>query len=334
MKNQWIIFREYLNYLSFLKLKNYFLLFISFHISRFSKKPAIWGYPTTLSIEPTTSCNLRCPECPSGLRSFTRPTGMLEYALFQKIMDQSKDTLTYMHLYFQGEPFLHPKFLDMIRYANGSGVFTATSTNAHYINEKNVDQIIDSGLKQMIVSMDGLSQEVYEDYRIGGSLEKVQKGLILLLRRKKERGKTFPRIILQFLVTGKNEHQIPDLKKWADKIGVDELQLKSTQIYGFESGSELIPKNQDYSRYVPNGNGTWKLKKEIQNKCWRMWQGAVLTWDGRMLPCCFDKDGQHVMGKIQDNSMKDIWRNASYNTFRKQLLHDRTQIEICKNCTE
>ena len=249
-------------------------------------------------------------------------------------MDQSKDTLTYMHLYFQGEPFLHPKFLDMIRYANGSGVFTATSTNAHYINEKNVDQIIDSGLKQMIVSMDGLSQEVYEDYRIGGSLEKVQKGLILLLRRKKERGKTFPRIILQFLVTGKNEHQIPDLKKWADKIGVDELQLKSTQIYGFESGSELIPKNQDYSRYVPNGNGTWKLKKEIQNKCWRMWQGAVLTWDGRMLPCCFDKDGQHVMGKIQDNSMKDIWRNASYNTFRKQLLHDRTQIEICKNCTE
>ena len=111
-------------------------------------------------------------------------------------------------------------------------------------------------------------------------------------------------------------------------------QLKTAQIYGFEKGSELIPQNHEYSRYVPNGNGTWKLKKSLQNKCWRMWQGAVFTWDGRMLPCCFDKDGQHVMGKIQDNQLKHIWRNSIYNAFRKQLLDDRSQIEICKNCTE
>lgn len=259
---------------------------------------------------------------------------MLEYALFKKIIDQSKDTLTYLHLYFQGEPFLHPKFLEMIRYADKSGVYTSTSTNAHYINEKNVDQIIDSGLKQMIVSMDGISQEVYESYRIGGNLEKVQMGLSLVLNRKKERKKQFPRIILQFLVTGKNENQIPELKVWAKNIGVDELQLKTAQIYEFENGSELIPQNHKYSRYVPNGNGTWKLKKEIQNKCWRMWQGAVFTWDGRMLPCCFDKDGQYVMGEIQQNNLSDIWRNDSYRSFRKQLLNDRSQIEICKNCTE
>ncbi|WP_373496704.1 radical SAM/SPASM domain-containing protein [Aquiflexum sp.] len=319
--------------MSFHKLNNYFLLFISFHLSRFTKNPTIWGYPTTLSIEPTTSCNLRCPECPSGLRNFTRPTGMLEYALFQKIIDQSKDSLTYIHLYFQGEPFLNPAFLNMIRYADDSGVFTSTSTNAHYISDKNVDQTIDSGLKQLIVSMDGLSQDVYEEYRIGGNLEKVQKGLTLILKRKREKNTQFPRIILQFLVTGKNEHQIPDLKFWAKDIGVDELQLKTAQIYDFENGSDLIPKNLEYSRYLPTKNGTWKLKKEIRNKCWRMWQGAVMTWDGRMLPCCFDKDGQHIMGKIQKNPLKDIWNNASYNSFRKQLLNDRTQIEICKNCT-
>jgi radical SAM protein with 4Fe4S-binding SPASM domain len=320
--------------MSFLKLKNYLLLITSFHLSRISKKPIIWGYPTTLSIEPTTSCNLRCPECPSGLRSFTRPTGMLDLYLFEKIIDQSRETLTYMHLYFQGEPFLHPKFTEMIRYADNSGIFTATSTNAHYISVKNVDKIIDSGLKQLIVSMDGISQEVYEEYRIGGSLEKVQKGLTLILKRKKDLKTLFPRIVLQFLVTGKNEHQIPELKKWANNIGVDELQLKTAQIYGFEKGSELIPKNMEYSRYIPNGDGTWKLKKDIQNKCWRMWQGAVITWDGRMLPCCFDKDGQHVMGKIPDNRLKDIWKNTSYYAFRKQLLDDRSQIEICRNCTE
>lgn len=259
---------------------------------------------------------------------------MLDKQVFRQIIDQTKDHLTYLHLYFQGEPFLHPNFPELIRYADKSGIFTSTSTNGHYLNQKNVNAIIDSGLKQLIVSMDGITQEIYQDYRIGGKLAKVEEGLKQLIHRKKEIKKNFPRIILQFLVTGKNEHQIPELKIWAIKVGVDELQLKTTQIYDFENGSELIPQDTQYSRYVLSDNGTWKLKKKIQNKCWRMWQGAVFTWDGKMLPCCFDKDGRHVMGKIQENHVEDIWRNYAYNTFRKQLLNDRSQIEICKNCTE
>lgn len=297
-------------------------------------KPKIWGYPTTLSIEPTTSCNLRCPECPSGLRSFSRPTGMIEEQLFRDIIDQSKDYLTFLHIYFQGEPFLHPKFLDMVSYADKNRVFTSTSTNAHYLNEKNVAAILTSGLKQLIVSMDGITQEIYEDYRVGGNLKKVKEGLTLLLQKRKASNQYFPRIVLQFLVTGKNEHQIPALKDWAKEIGVDELQLKTTQIYDFENGSPLIPSDHRYSRYLPKGDGTWKLKQKIENKCWRMWQGAVFTWDGRMLPCCFDKDGQHVMGKIGKNSFKEIWKNETYSEFRLQLLKDRSQIDICKNCTE
>ncbi|WP_249719740.1 radical SAM/SPASM domain-containing protein [Aquiflexum sp. TKW24L] len=320
--------------MSFKKLSNYLLLFSSYHLSRISGNPKIWGYPTTLSVEPTTSCNLRCPECPSGLRSFTRPTGMIEKQLFQNIIDQSKDYLTYLHIYFQGEPFLHPKFMDMVSYADKNKVFTSTSTNAHYLNEKNVKSILDSGLKQLIVSMDGITQEIYEDYRIGGNLEKVKAGLELLIQKRKEAKLHFPRIVLQFLVTGKNEHQIPALKDWAKDIGVDELQLKTTQIYDFENGSPLIPKDHKYSRYLPKGDGTWKLKKEIENKCWRMWQGAVFTWDGNMLPCCFDKDGQHVMGKITLTNLKEIWNNEIYSLFRKQLMDDRSQIDICKNCTE
>jgi radical SAM protein with 4Fe4S-binding SPASM domain len=259
---------------------------------------------------------------------------MIEEQLFQNIIDQSKDYLTYLHIYFQGEPFLHPRFLDMVSFADKNMVFTSTSTNAHYLNEKNVAAILDSGLKQLIVSMDGITQEIYEDYRIGGNLEKVKKGLCLLLEKRKESKLLFPRIVLQFLVTGKNEHQIPALKDWAIEVGVDELQLKTTQIYDFENGSPLIPNDHRYSRYLPNGDGTWRLKKKIENKCWRMWQGAVFTWDGKMLPCCFDKDGQHVMGKIENKGIKEIWRNENYTGFRRQLMEDRSQIDICKNCTE
>jgi len=334
VKNQWIIARALFDYLTFGKAVNLITLWFSFHWSRMTKKPQILGLPTTLSIEPTTSCNLRCPECPSGLRSFTRPTGMLQPELYQKVIDQASSHLTWLHLYFQGEPYLHPRFLDLVRYADRKGIFTSTSTNAHYLTEKNIRETLDSGLKQLIVSMDGISQEIYEKYRVGGSLEKVQLGLTSLIENREQEGRNFPRIVLQFLVTGQNEHQIPVLKAWAEKIGVDELQLKTTQIYDFENGSELIPSDLGYSRYISDGKGKWKLKKEIENKCWRMWQGAVVTWDGKVVPCCFDKDAQHVMGDLQTDPMKKIWQSEAYQHFRTQLLLDRSQIEICRNCTE
>lgn len=294
----------------------------------------MWGRPTSLSIEPTTSCNLRCPECPSGLRAFSRPTGMLQEQLFERVIDQVKGHVSWLHLYFQGEPFLNPRFLEMVRYADSGGIFTSTSTNAHYLGTKQVRGILESGLKQLIVSMDGITQEVYERYRVGGNLEKVQDGLKLLISEREKAKQNFPRIVLQFLVTGQNEHQLPALKSWAKSMAVDELQLKTTQIYDFEGGSELIPADLGYSRYVPSDGGRWQLKKKPENKCWRMWEGAVVTWDGKVVPCCFDKDAKHVMGELKNQSLASIWSSIAYFNFRKQLLSDRTQIEICRNCTE
>lgn len=334
MNNQWLTGTAFIGRLTFSKVLNLGLLWASFNISRIVGKSQMWGKPTTLSIEPTTSCNLRCPECPSGLRSFTRPTGMLQKSLYQKVISQSKSHLTWLHLYFQGEPFLNPDFLEMVRFADQNGIFTSTSTNAHYLSPKTVREIVQSGLGQLIVSMDGITQEIYSKYRIGGQLEKVQSGLILLLEERKRTGKLFPRVVLQFLVTGQNEHQITDMKRWAKEIGVDELQLKTTQIYDFKNGSELIPSDLNYSRYTPDGNGTWKLKKKIENKCWRMWQGSVVTWDGKVVPCCFDKDAQFVMGNLQKESLSSIWKSDSYQKFREQLLKDRSRLEICRNCTE
>lgn len=259
---------------------------------------------------------------------------MLQDQLFERIVLQSKDYLSWMHLYFQGEPFLNPRFLEMVKFADQHKIFTSTSTNAHFLTEETVKGILESGMKQLIVSMDGISQEIYQQYRIGGSLEKVKNGLELLISEREKSGQKFPRVVLQFLVTGQNEHQIPELKKWAAAMNVDELQLKTTQIYNFEDGSDLIPSDLNYSRYIPTENGKWKLKKKIENKCWRMWQGAVLTWDGKMVPCCFDKDANHVMGELQTQRLSDVWRSSSYQLFRNQLLEDRSQIEICRNCTE
>src|SRR5437868_11268640 len=148
----------------------------SYYLSKWTKKPIQWGLPVAISFEPTTSCNLRCPECPSGLRAFTRPTGMLKKDFFSETIDQLSRELLYLVFYFQGEPFLNPDFLDMVRYASSKKIYTATSTNAHYLNDDNARRTVESGLDRLIISIDGTTQQVYEQYRVGGSLEKVMEG--------------------------------------------------------------------------------------------------------------------------------------------------------------
>ncbi len=330
-------FTDSLNYVSKLtprRVWNMSKVISSYYYSMWSKKPVQWGLPISLSFEPTTSCNLRCPECPSGLRQFTRPTGMLQKDFFKDTMDEVGKDLTYLIFYFQGEPYLNPDFLDMVKYANNKNIYTATSTNAHYLNDANAKKTIESGLDRLIISIDGTTQDTYEQYRIGGNLEKVLEGARNVVKWKKELKSNTPFIIFQFLVVKPNQHQIEDVKKLGKEIGVDEVAFKTAQIYDYENGSNLIPTIDYYSRYAQNENGTYSIKNKMFNHCWKLWHSCVITWDGTVVPCCFDKDATHQLGDLKDSSFKQLWQGGKYHKFRTALLKGRGEIDICKNCTE
>ncbi|MTI22622.1 radical SAM protein [Fulvivirga sp. RKSG066] len=305
----------------------------SYLYAKITKKPVHWGMPVSVSFEPTTSCNLRCPECPSGLRSFTRPTGMLDGDFFKRTIDELKDTLTYLLFYFQGEPYLHPQFLELVSYASKNKIYTATSTNAHYLNDDNARKTVESGLDRLIISIDGTTQETYESYRIGGKLEKVLEGTQNIVKWKKALKSKTPHVIFQFLVVKPNQHQINELKALARQLGVDEVGLKTAQIYDFEDGSPLIPTIDKYSRYK-KVNGKYSIKSKLLNHCWKMWHSCVITWDGKVVPCCFDKDAHYQLGHLQKQSFRSVWKSDAYSNFRQSLLKSRNEIEMCKNCTE
>jgi radical SAM protein with 4Fe4S-binding SPASM domain len=309
-------------------------IFLSYQLSRLSRKPSIKGLPIGISIEPTTSCNLRCPECPSGLRSFTRPTGMLDDNLYKRVIDELSPTLSYLTFYFQGEPFLHPRFLEMVSYASAQKIYTCTSSNAHYLTDRVAESTVRSGLDRLIISIDGTTQETYESYRIGGSLNKVLEGTKNIVEWKRRLRSTTPHIIFQFLVVRPNEHQIADVYEVARELGVDEVALKTAQIYDYQNGSPLIPTIDKYARYKSNGDGTYAIKNALHNQCWKMWNSCVVTWDGKVVPCCFDKDASHVLGDLNDQSFQHIWQGEKYRNFRKNLLKSRSETEICRNCTE
>jgi len=306
----------------------------SYFYSRYTGNPSIRGMPISISIEPTTSCNLRCPECPSGLRSFTRPTGMLQNDLFKKVIDELAPTLPYLIFYFQGEPYLHPQFLSLVEYASQKKIYTATSTNAHYLGDENSRKTVESGLDRLIISIDGTTQETYESYRVGGNLSKVIEGTRNLLRWRKELKSKTPHVIFQYLVVKPNEHQIEEVKSMAKELGVDQVAFKTAQIYDYKNGSDLIPTIDKYSRYKKNLSGEFEIKNQLLDHCWKMWHSCVITWDGKVVPCCFDKDAHFVLGDLNKNSFSEIWTGDKYNEFRASLLRSRSEIEMCRNCTE
>ncbi len=316
------------------RLWNISLLYISYYLTKLTHRAIQWGLPMTISFEPTTACNLRCPECPSGLRNFSRETGNLKADFFKQIIDDLYKDLTFLIFYFQGEPYINPKFLDMVKYASFRGLYTITSTNGHFLNDENAKKTIESGLDRLIISVDGTSQETYESYRKEGNLATVLKGAENVVKWKKELKSKTPHIIFQFLVVKPNEHQIPEIFTLAKKIGIDEVVLKTAQIYDYENGNSLIPSIEKFSRYKKLKDGSYAVKNELLNHCWKLWHACVITWDGLVVPCCFDKDAIHRLGDLKKLNFRQIWKGKEYVNFRNQLLQGRKNIDICTNCTE
>lgn len=306
----------------------------SFYWSKFVQRPDQKGLPLAIAIEPTTACNLGCPECPSGLRSFSRPTGNLKVDFYKKVIDQIYKDTFYLTFYFQGEPYINPNFLDMVEYASQKKMYTTTSTNAHFLTEENAEKTVKSGLDRLIISIDGTTQETYENYRIGGKLDKVIEGTKNIIHWKRKLNSRTPHVIFQFLVVKPNEHEIEEVYQLAKELGVNEVKLKTAQVYNYQNGNPLIPENEKYSRYKKQTDGSYTIKNSLENNCWKLWHSCVITWDGKVIPCCFDKDATHQLGSLEKVSFKDIWKGEAYQEFRKSLFKGRDQIEICKNCSE
>ena len=323
-----------IKYLSIHKTVNLLKLAISYLFS-FLGLPAIRNiYPHFISVETTNFCNLHCPECPVGNTDTSRTVkSTFNLDLYKNLIRELKPTLQHVILYFQGEPFLHHQFVELIKYAHNAGIYTSTSTNGQFLNEKTAKEIVLSGLDKLIVSIDGSTQAVYESYRVGGSLQKAIVGINQVVAWKKQLKRITPFIEIQFLVLKTNEHQMKEMQGLAKSLSVDRLTFKTAQLYNFENGSELLTTKKRYARYRKTKDGIYKLKGSLPNHCWRMWSGAVINVHGEVLPCCFDKSSRYFFGSIVDNSFLNCWQSSKASEFRNRINQNRKQFEMCRNCT-
>lgn len=284
--------------------------------------------PCFISVEPTNFCNLKCPACPSGSGELTRVRGYINFDLYRKIINEQKEHLISLILHFQGEPLLYKQLDKVIEYARINKIHTMFSTNGQLLY-KCIDKIAASKPDRIIISLDGLSQETYNKYRVNGDINKVYKSLKEISKLKKNNR---PYIELQFIVFEHNMHELKLLKNLKKEFKIDKIKIKSAQIYNNEQ-IPLLPNNEKYLRYKISNNN-FILKSKLSNKCKRIVFGSVITWDGSVVPCCFDKNALYKMGDISKKSLNLIRNSMNYKLFVNSVFSERKNIDICKNCTE
>ena len=262
--------------------------------------------------------------------------------IFHRVLDNVKESAHTMQFYFQGEPLLNKQLPEMIAAAHQLGLYTIVSTNAQALNQSTAEALVKSGLKRIIVSIDGFSEESYTAYRVGGSLQKALEGLQNLANAKTKYHSRI-RIELQVLRLRSNEHEWDWIKKNYKSLGATHLVFKTAQLYNYEHGHPLMPTNEHYSRYKKTAVGTYVHKKASRlspltfnlSPCRRLWSGCVITTNGDVLPCCYDKDQRHAYGNIMQQSLAEIYHSKKADALRRRvLLYHGEPLDMCKNCNK
>lgn len=297
----------------------------------------VWGSAFEWEVDTTNICQLKCPLCHTGLGTIHRDKGTMHFDTYTKTIDQIKDYCVWLSLYSWGEPFLNQRIHEFVAYAHKNQIATIMSTNLNKpLTPQMAEDIIKSGLDVMIVSLDGVTQEVYEKYRVSGHLDRVLDNVKLLVRKKKELGYSTPHIEWQFIVMRQNEHQIEEARQLATEMGVNSVIFKNVDFpHGMDDrqvAKQWLPRDHpEYLREDP----FYKPYQEDGRRCWRLWRSAVVNWDGGLAPCCYLTDKAEDFGEVTANSIKEIWNNESYTTARG-LFQDGFKPEKhvgCTNCS-
>jgi radical SAM protein with 4Fe4S-binding SPASM domain len=301
----------------------------SYGMKRYAGIPFNPPLPPAVSIELSSVCNLACPECVTGAGLLRRKNDFMDYSLAEMISGKLRGHILSAWLYGQGEPMLHPQFFEIAGLFRG--MHTAISTNGHFLDEDNCRQLVKSGIGRVIISYDGATAETYNIYRAGGDHASVTEG-IRRLAEMRDRLDSQLKIEIQLLLHRHNEHEAEKAASFARSVGAG-FALKSMQVLDADRAGEWMPSDTRKARYV-NRDGTWKAAAAPARGCIRMWTAPVITTDGDVLPCCFDKYAGHVMGNLGEMTFRDIWRSRRYALFRSDIMRSRTGVDICTYCPQ
>jgi len=324
------------------KFLNFCIVTFQFTVTKNSR---VIGYPVELVIDPCNICNLHCPLCPTGQGRSDRSKGKMSFDNFRRIIDELGAYLYRVDLHNWGEPLLNDDLYQMVSYARAHNIQVRVSSNLNVIDKVKAKKLMKSGLDVLIVSLDGASQETYKQYRVGGSFDKVTRGIKMIIEMKKELNSSTPFIIWQFLVMRHNEHEIPKAEDMAKEFGVNKLDLfaihcdMGREIFWndktrIEKTAKWLPRNEKFCIY----DLTAGKKKSQRRTCNFLWVQAAINWNGSVSPCCALYDEKYDFGNAFCIGFKSVWNNDKYRQARRIIrtkkIGENDYLNVCSNCVK
>lgn len=299
------------------KFLNFAAGFLSFNW----RIPVNWNGPVVHAIETTNLCNARCIMCPRN--SMKRSIGEMGMDLFKKIIDECAPYTASISLSHYGDPLCDSKIIERINYCSGKGIITTLSTNAIALSSELSERLLLTQLDRIVFAIDGATREVYESIRIGGNFKKVTENVKNFIEKKNSSGKSAPKITIQFVQMKKNESQIDDFKKQWNIPGVDEVLIKN-----FETRAD--PSIQSLSS-PEHRHGFGKRERF---PCVYLWQGVIILWDGRVVPCATDCNATLVLGDLKKQSLQEVWKGGPLKRLKQQHIRGNYSNDLCRNCED
>lgn len=293
--------------------------------TRYSKYIGTSVFPATLDIELTNNCNFYCVMCSRKLMK--RKVGCMDISLLKKIIEEAKlhpPKTIGLHLF--GEPLMHPELIQIIKLikTNISGPKLILSTNAYFLNRDLSRNIIESGLDRIRFSLDGTERSTYEELRRGSDFERVVKNIEEFINIRNLSNVDYPVIQMQIIGMKDTACQInrfrrqwnPLLKK-NDQIIVQEFMTFAGRVA-----------DRTYFKIATLRD---RLKRRLP--CLRLWKNLVVYWDGRVSVCCYDYDGELLIGDLNKESISQLWQGQRMNMIRMlQLNLEKNKFSLCRSC--
>jgi MoaA/NifB/PqqE/SkfB family radical SAM enzyme len=281
------------------------------------RQAEVQSLPYEIILDLTNRCNLRCPLCVTGQRLNDRPGGKMRLEDFRRVVDELAPYLFKVRLHSWGEPFLHDRLYDMIAYLGSRNIGTEVSSNFNAFRRDEAGALVDSGLELLVISLDGVTEEVYRRYRVGGDLSMVIENVKALVQEKRRRGSLLPLIEIQFLLMKHNFHQRQDIRKLAADLGADRCRVYPLAINAQDERQRRawLPDDLRYSRYFPD---TFEDRiYSTQRVCPWLWRSAVVNWDGTVSPCCVYEGRKTDMGSnVFSAGFMAVWKGEAYRMAR------------------
>lgn len=307
--------------------------------------------PLKLTVDLTNSCQLRCPLCPTGLQAHDRNATLYSLEQFKKLMEDVGDYVFFIDFYNWGEPLNNKNFDEYVQVAKQYNVSTEISSNFSLkLSDERIRRLIESGLNEIIVSMDGTTQETYEQYRRKGQIDLVQDNIRRFIKLRNELGQTFPVLTWRYLVFGFNEHEVEEAKEMSKELGVDKIMffpasLDEDRYFPVPDVDRItivdswVPTNPEFKVYDVSETGqliSHHDKAPVAKRCDWHYMSAAINADGSVAPCCVAYKKDDDFGRLDDDgsSYMSVVNNEKYRGIRANFsgAESKSMGTICEKC--